>query len=320
VDKSPDRQAHLEAGAKTEGSLNWYTSLAGDSVQALVEGFNELYPWIKVNVYRADGNDVVTRITQEAQAGKHTVDIAEVTSASGLQLKDDGILADFYSPEIEKIPDQYLSKTKNGLVDWATDELGYIALGYNKTKVPADAVPKTVTDLLNPGLKGRFSIELTSTGVRWLGGVLHVLGDQKGEEFLRSLVRDQAPRAQEISGAAMMGLIASGEVGVGPAFLTHATTQKDKGAPVDWIAVSPVIANQGVEMVFKNAPHPNAAMLFMDYALGAASDPVWKKFNYSRPGVQESFTAWSPEAEAGSLEVYNANFTKWQKMLKELFG
>jgi ABC-type Fe3+ transport system substrate-binding protein len=102
--------------------------------------------------------------------------------------------------------------------------------------------------------------------------------------------------------------------------MDHAETQIAKGAPVKWAPIPPVIANQGVEMVFKDAPHPNAAMLFMDYALGPQSEPVWKKFHYSTAGENVGFTAWSPEGDAGSVDAYTKNFTEWQSIFKEIFG
>lgn len=42
---------------------------------------------------------------------------------------------------------------------------------------------------------------------------------------------------------------------------------KEKGAPVNWVAVEPVLIHPLVGMVAKNAPHPNAARLFIDFIL-----------------------------------------------------
>jgi iron(III) transport system substrate-binding protein len=156
--------------------------------------------------------------------------------------------------------------------------------------------------------------------VRWLGGVLKVLGEQEGTKFLENLAKSQHPRAQNLSGSAMMGLISTGEVGIGPAFTSHAAQSVEKGAPVEWLPIPPIVANQGVEVVFKKAPHPNAAMLFIDYMLGPESSAVWKAKKYNTPSDKVDFEAWSPEGEAGSLEAYNANFTKWQDLFNEIFG
>src|SRR5437764_6016956 len=50
--QGPDRQQMLEAGAKKEGALTWYTSLAGDVIDGLTNGFKQKYG-IPVDVFRA---------------------------------------------------------------------------------------------------------------------------------------------------------------------------------------------------------------------------------------------------------------------------
>jgi len=45
-----DREQLLLAGAKSEGKVVWYTSLAGGSYKAIVEVFEAKYPGVKVEV------------------------------------------------------------------------------------------------------------------------------------------------------------------------------------------------------------------------------------------------------------------------------
>ena len=49
VYRGADREALLYAGAKTEGKIIWYTSLAGDSYKELVKAFETKYPGVKSN-------------------------------------------------------------------------------------------------------------------------------------------------------------------------------------------------------------------------------------------------------------------------------
>ena len=44
----PDRGKILYAGAKTEGKITWYTSLAGASYKQLAAAFEAKYPGVKV--------------------------------------------------------------------------------------------------------------------------------------------------------------------------------------------------------------------------------------------------------------------------------
>ena len=47
-----DREQILYGGAKSEGKLTWYTSLAGDSYKGMVKAFEAKYPGVKVEAYR----------------------------------------------------------------------------------------------------------------------------------------------------------------------------------------------------------------------------------------------------------------------------
>ena len=48
--RGADREALLYAGAKTEGKIIWYTSLAGDSYKELVKAFETKYQGVKSRI------------------------------------------------------------------------------------------------------------------------------------------------------------------------------------------------------------------------------------------------------------------------------
>src|SRR5689334_16421353 len=74
VYRGADREQVLYAGAKNEGRLVWYTSLAGDSYKELVKAFETKYPGIKIDSYRAQGADLVVRLEEEAKARRNIAD------------------------------------------------------------------------------------------------------------------------------------------------------------------------------------------------------------------------------------------------------
>src|SRR4051794_35107344 len=53
-----DRDTYLADCAKKEGSLTWYTSLAGDVIDDMIAKFNETYPDVRVDTYRGDESDI----------------------------------------------------------------------------------------------------------------------------------------------------------------------------------------------------------------------------------------------------------------------
>src|ERR1043166_1673794 len=74
-----DREQRLVAGAKAEGKVVWYTSLAGSSYKELAKGFESKYPGVKIEPYRGTSSDIMTKITAEAQARQFIADAIETT-------------------------------------------------------------------------------------------------------------------------------------------------------------------------------------------------------------------------------------------------
>src|SRR5438105_14521026 len=93
-----DREQILVGGAKAEGKVVWYTSLAGSSYKELAQGFEKKYPGVKVAVYRAESNELRAKITAEANPRQYTVDTIETTCPMLDTLRKDGLLAVNPSP------------------------------------------------------------------------------------------------------------------------------------------------------------------------------------------------------------------------------
>src|SRR5258706_15112197 len=62
--RGADREQLLYAGAKNEGKIIWYTSLAGDSYKEIVKAFETKYAGVKVESYRAAGAELVVRLEE----------------------------------------------------------------------------------------------------------------------------------------------------------------------------------------------------------------------------------------------------------------
>ena len=99
--RAPDREAILYAGAKSEGKIIWYTSLAGDSYKEIVKAFEAKYPGIKVDSYRAQGADLVVRLQEEAKARRNIADTIETTEGSLIFLRDEKLLRPYDSPYLD---------------------------------------------------------------------------------------------------------------------------------------------------------------------------------------------------------------------------
>ncbi len=308
-----DREAVLVAGAKAEGKVVWYTSLAGSSYKELAQGFEKKYPGVKVDVYRAASNELMARITAEAKARQYLVDTIETTLPLLKSLREDGLLAVYTSPHLLKYPAQAREKAGNGLFYWGVNRESFIGVGYNPNLIPASALPKNFNGLLNPQLKGKMGLTTSDTGVRMMGAILKF----KGEEFARKL-KAQEISLHSISGRAMADMAIAGEVPISPSiFRDHAMESKLKGAPINWVAMESVPTNAGATAILYQAPHPHAAVLMADFILSPEGQKILEDLQFGSPAKDFGFKRWYPEAGL-TTEQYDKEATKWQKVLREV--
>src|SRR5215510_2445250 len=75
----PDREKILYTGAKAEGKITWYTSLAGESYKQLAAAYEAKYPGVRVESYRATRQEMSARILAEAQSQRYIADTMETT-------------------------------------------------------------------------------------------------------------------------------------------------------------------------------------------------------------------------------------------------
>lgn len=265
-----DRQQMLEAGARKEGTLTWYTSLAGPIIDRQFAGFKQKYPFIQPEVYRAADNELLARATQEAQGGKNVFDVLESPPTAARLFSDAKLLARYYSPSLANFPQDFVYNAANGTVETAVDRVQYVSFAYNTKVLAGTQEPKTIDDLMKPEFTGKIGIAGSTTGPRWVGSILQALGQEKGKQWLAQFASQQKPKVYQMSGTSVLDLIAKGEI---PASTTVFESDalrvaKEQGAPVKWLPLGLVMVNPGELGLDAKAPHPYAALLFLDYLLG----------------------------------------------------
>src|SRR6201995_3142134 len=67
----------LIAAAKAEGKLVLYTANYAEVEQDVIKQFNKRFPEIKVEMVRAPGGQLITRVKTEVSAGKLIADIVD---------------------------------------------------------------------------------------------------------------------------------------------------------------------------------------------------------------------------------------------------
>jgi iron(III) transport system substrate-binding protein len=309
---SGDREQLLYAGAKSEGKVIWYTSLAGDSYKAMARGFESRYPGIRLEAYRAGGTELVVRMSEEAQARRPAFDVLETTLDSLMVSRANNLLRPYGSPQLARYPDEAKEKADKGLTFWAIDRESYNGFGYSKSQISASAVPKGFDGLLHPELKGKLGLAFGESANKAVGAMIKI----KGEAFVKKL-KAQEIKVYTVSSATLVDFIASGELGASfHIFRNHALVSMEKGSPVGWLPMELVFTNSGAVALASQPPHAHAALLLIDFLLGDGQK-LLEKFHYGHPSKSDGFTRWYPEAGL-SVEEYEKTSAKWEKLVKEI--
>jgi iron(III) transport system substrate-binding protein len=269
-----DRSARLIAGAKKEGSLQFYTTIPPEYLKPITDAFETKYG-VKVDVWRARSEAVLQRVWAEAKGGRWTVDVVESISPPMEALTREKLTQEIRSPEHKNLIDGVLPAHR----EWAPTLIFIFVQAYNTAKVRKDELPKTYLDLLDPKWKGRLSIEASDH--EWFYSVARDMGEERGLKFFRDLVGGNGLTTR-VGHPLLVNLVASGEVPLALTVYQYSPEQlKKKGAPIDWFAIEPAVAISDGMAVMKKAPHPHAALLFYDYLLGEEGNRQIAKLGYA---------------------------------------
>jgi len=259
----------LVEAAKAEGELVVYGSCEEDYLAAAVNHFADLYG-IKTQYQRLSTGEVPTKIEEEN--GKPSADVwfggtnNPYDSAAAKGLLDNSYVpanASHITKDIYKDPNGYWYGIYTGLLGFMVnkDELARMNL----------EAPASWDDLLKDEYKGLIWLSNYNTaGTPKL--VANLLIQNKGhDEGIKYLVDlDKNIQVYTKSGSGPSKNVGTGECVIGIGFLHDGITQiVDNGYDnVGLVVPSDGTACEvGPVAIFKGAAHPNAAKLFMEYAL-----------------------------------------------------
>jgi ABC-type Fe3+ transport system substrate-binding protein len=266
----PDRTERLIAGAKKEGVLSIYSSVTIDDMRVLVSAFEKKYG-VKMQVWRASSESILRRTLAEQHAGRHEVDAIETSAAEMESLHREKVLQEVRSPHLADIVPTALRPHR----EWVGDRLNIIAAGYNTKLVRKDEIPKSYEDFADPRWKGRLGIE--SDDAVWFGALANALGKDKVGTLFREMVRINGVSVRK-GHTLLANLVVSGEVQFALTIYHYKAEQlKNAGAPLDWYVIPPGFARFLGTGVMRRAPHPHAAVLFLDFMLYEAQQLLLKR-------------------------------------------
>ena len=271
----PEDYRDILAGARREGSVNILGSTDRLSAEPLVKAFEATYPGIKVTYADVNTSELDARYRKEAATGP----VSDIVWSSAMdlqvQLLRDGLGQEYASPETRRIP------------SWAEyRRLAYAAtyepvvFAYNRAKLADASVPQTHAELLKlleSKKLPRGAVQALSVAASSLALLLDAqdrLAAPDHPRLLNSLGDSGVKFA--VNNAAILKALASGEATFGFNVLgSYVDVFARKNPSVAYVIPRDyALVISRVMLIAKQAPHPNAARLWLDFVLSQRGQTV----------------------------------------------
>jgi iron(III) transport system substrate-binding protein len=312
--RSASREDLIEA-AKKDREVVFYTTTNLEEASAMSRQFKAKYPFLEVNINRAEGERIVTKVLQETRAQKSLVDVIQTPAFYLYALKKRGILGE-YAPADDRFYPRNFKEEKYWI---ATYYNPYVVL-YNTKLIAAQNLPKRYDDLLYPFWKNKMILEKDK--IDWFTAMLHIMGREKGLKYMRDLSK-QNPMLR-IGQTLITQLVAAGESAL--QINSNAVTVnrlKQKGAPIDWVAPGPLPGLMVGVGLTAQAPHPGAARLFVDFLLSKEGQQLYQSAGrlVARSDLSQDESMKVRGAQIVPVDpAWAENFDEDSKLLKEIFS
>jgi iron(III) transport system substrate-binding protein len=309
--------ASLEEAARAEGgNLMVYTSMNIDDLEVVLERFEEAYPFVETEYYRAGGDEVIQRALIESQANQTFADVIETQAFEVYRMQEAGLLQPFVAPESAVYPDS--AKDPDGF--WTTARLITVVIGYNTNLVDSADVPTSWDDLLDPKWQGKMGVE--ASDIELLANMVNVWGEERTYALWEGIAQ-QDPAI--IDGHTELAeLMAAGEFAISPTLYGHRVERlKAQGAPIEWIDADLNVAYTTLVSMVADAPNPATARLFIDWYLSEDGQTAIRDVGRipARPGI----AADPPNLTEGLELTYSspavaANYNEYADRWNTIFG
>jgi len=270
----------LYAKAKDEGAFAFYVGGPTAPWEARAKLFESRYPGIQISIGGGFSNVLDKKIDAQLAANKLEVDAAILqTAADFVRWKREGRLLVFKPDGFEKMDAAF--KDADGTF-WAT-MVNVVPYMYNTEKVAAADVPNAATDFLKPQFVGKIVTAYPADDDVTLWVFYHIV-QKYGWGYMDKYMAAKPNFIQGHLGEQRS--IGSGQNLVTFDSILDITSElKRQGQPVDshlpTTDALPIWPLTGA--IFKDAPHPNAAKLFLSWLLA--------------PEQQAKLPTWSPRGD-----------------------
>ena len=250
--------------AKKEGTVVWYATMNVGDMDATANEFMRAYPGIQVQSLRLGSSQLPARIVTEQRGGKYNADVISGDLFQVAQLVSAGAFDKYVVPEAGKFV--------RGTVDpngyWTNLYENTTVIAWNPQRLAADHLkpPASFADFARPEWKGKFGFD--TGALNWYMGMLQA-GGSGGAGVAKNITANAPVKTSGHSQTVTS--LETGEFDATPTAYGYLVDQEKRaGKPIDFINPSPLFVSLNPVGVAKNAPHPNAAHVFVDWLTSKA--------------------------------------------------
>jgi ABC-type Fe3+ transport system substrate-binding protein len=254
----------LYTRAKTEKSLVIYAGGPVANYEPLAREFETRFPGLSVSIEGGFSNVLNQRIEQQFKDGKLAADMVLFQTAQDfVRWKGQGRMLAF-KPEGFDAVDRSFKDPDGAFLVWYVGTLSY---AYNTKLVKPENAPRSALDFLSPEFAGKMIACYPHDDDATLY-LFHTLARKYGDGYIDKYLANRPNWVQGHLGV-------SRSVAAGTDLVTlDATTStilnlKKAGQPVEFVfsEVDPIPVYYSTAGIFKDAPHPNVAKLYLTWIM-----------------------------------------------------
>ncbi|MBI2184318.1 MAG: extracellular solute-binding protein [Thaumarchaeota archaeon] len=271
---------NLVAAALKEGTLTIYSVREQQDMVKLAQEFQKKFPGIKVDFYTAQSPELLSRVSSESKLAQSIWDVYDNDGATLASAVEIGVAQPYESKQYTKDLFPIKDPTNRMFFYGATVPVAI----YNPNLVKKSDIQGITRWEQLPGLAAKYQGKILLDHPARAGPFTHVLGelkvnwndDAKWTKFLNDL---RALDARMFRSTGQIGrLVISEEGSIGINGLLHDVLQaRERAAPLEFIPITPVVVLPSGFIISKNAPHPNAAKLLIEFMLSPDGQEIYSR-------------------------------------------
>jgi len=254
----------LYAKAKGEKSLVVYAGGPVSNYEPLAREFESKFPGLTVSIEGGFSNVLNQKIEQQFREGKLQADMVLLQTAQDfVRWKGQGKMLAF-KPEGYDAIDKSFKDPDGAFIAWFVGTLSY---AYNSKAMKPENVPKSALDFLKAEFRGKLIACYPHDDDATLY-LFHTIAQKYGADYIDKYVANQPNWVQGHLGVSRS--VAGGTDLVTPDATTSTVLNlKKAGQSIEFAfsEVDPIPVYYSTAGIFKDAPHPNVAKLYLTWVL-----------------------------------------------------